>query len=304
MFKSSICLISAIGTIGLLATSMASPARSLPESQILEKLKQIPVFTITNQTRNLIQQPIGKAPNIRQFTPIYTEQRDAQAFIENLRKSGFADSKSAQITIVPLSAIYKLQIEAATKINGLKFVFFPSEQQVKNAGIVKDKPYQSNAFYPIPLFLVAIKQQGKYLTVQENKLTPLFFDRSQAEQWLDRVKKKNPQLVAKAEIKVNYLHVILKDFQTKNYPGQQELVLVPSTQNVALIRKLQAQSNPTTAATSNTSTVTPDNSPATANPGNAKPAQLPATSNTEVPITDKAPSTFITDVQKIVDLIN
>ena len=286
--------------------SMTTPAQALPEAQILEKLQQIPVFTITDKDRHLIQQAIGTAPNIRQVSPVYMEQRDARAFIDKLKKNGSATARLAQITIVPLSAIYKLQLEAEKKPNGLKITLFPTEQQVINARLLNDKPYQSSALYPVPLFVIAIKQDNKYVTVQENKLTPLFFDKSQAEQWLERVKKKDPQLVVKAEIKVNYLHVVLKDFHDKSYPEQQQLTLVPSTENVALIRQLQVKPNkpdttPTTAATPRG---TPEKVPATSVTTGATPSKVPTTSTTGVVVTDKAPSTFITDVQKIVDLIN
>jgi hypothetical protein len=126
-------------------------------------------------------------------------------------------------------------------------VFFPTEQQLKNAQILK-KPYQGNALYPVPLFMIAIEQNGKYSTVQENNLTPLFFSKNQAQQWLDRVKKKDAKLVAKAQIKVNYLHVVMTDFKTKNYAGQQQLVFVPSVESIESARKLQAAQIKTPAA--------------------------------------------------------
>ena len=177
------------------------------------------------------------------------ELKDAVAFLNKLKKDQPKQSKIAQITVVPLSEIYKLQVDAQKKSQNISFVFFPTEQQLKNAQLLK-KPYQPNAFYPVPLFMIAIKQQDKYVTVQENNLTPLFLSKQQAQQWLDRVKKKDAKLVAKAEIKVNYLHVVLADFQNQNYAGQEQLVLVPSAESVASIRKLQAaQPKPNTAPT-------------------------------------------------------
>jgi Tic22-like family len=303
-------LITVFGTSVPLTISMTLPAQALPEAQILEKLQQIPVFTITDKDKYLLQKAVGKAPNIRQYSPIYMERRDAQAFIDKLNKNGLTNGRLAQITSVPLSAIYKLQLEAEKKPNSLSFLLFPTEQQVIDARLLKGKPYQSNALYPVPLFMIAIKQDNKYVTVQENKLTPLFFDKSQAQQWLERVKKKDPQLVTKAEIKVNYLHVVIRDFQDKSYPAQQQLTLVPSTENVALIRQLQVKPNkpdttPTTAATPSTvGRGTPEKVTAPSATTGATPNKVPTTSTTGVVITDKAPSTFITDVQKIVDLIN
>jgi hypothetical protein len=260
MYKSSIGLIAVLGMSLPLAALVTSPAQALPEPQILEKLQEIPVFTITDKNKNLLQQSVGKAPNVRQFSPVYMEQSDAQTFVNKLKKDGSPNGKLAQITVVPLSAVYKMQLETEKKPNGINFLLFPTEQQVKNAQILKNKPYQFNALYPVPLFTVAIKQKDKYVTVQQNKLTPLFFEKQQAQQWLERVKKADPKLVANAEIKVNYLHSVLKDFHDKNYPEQQQLTLVPSSKNVELIRKLQAQ-QPKTGTTP-----TPSAAPATGAP--------------------------------------
>jgi Tic22-like family len=225
------------------------PAQALPEAKIVEKLQKVPVFTITNGTGNFLQQSVTAAGKTRTITPVFMELKDAVVFLKKLKKDQPTQSKVAQITVVPLSEIYKLQVDAQKKSQNISFVFFPTEQQLKNAQLLK-KPYQANAFYPVPLFMIAIKQQNKYVTVQENNLTPLFLSKQQAQQWLDRVKKKDPKLVAKAEIKVNYLHVVLADFQTQNYAGQEQLVIVPSAESVASIRKLQAaQSKPNTAAT-------------------------------------------------------
>jgi hypothetical protein len=252
MHKYLISLIAVIGMSIPLSTLGIAPARALPEAQILEKLQKVPVFTITNKSGNFLQQSVGAAPKVSLFTPVYMELKDAQFFLNKLKKEGSANGKLAQVTIVPLSEIYKLQLEAQKKADNMNFLFFPTEQQLKNAQLLK-KPYQFNAVYPVPLFMIAIKQQNQYATIQENNLTPLFFDKQQAQQWLDRVKKKDPKLVAKAEIKVNFLHTVLKDFHSKNYPAQQQLVLVPSAESIQSIRKLQAEQPKPTA----TPTVTP-----------------------------------------------
>jgi Tic22-like family len=239
MFKSLILTIAILSTIAPIVAIAPLPAQALPEAQIVDKLRQVPVFTITNGTGNFLQQSVTAAGKTRTITPVFMELKDAVSFLKKLKKDQPKQSKVAQITVVPLSEIYKLQVDAQKKSQNVSFVFFPTEQQLKNAQLLK-KPYQANAFYPVPLFMIAIEQQGKYVTVQENNLTPLFLSKQQAQQWLDRVRKKDPKLVAKAQIKVNFLHVVIADFQSQNYPGQQQLVIVPSAESVASIRKLQA----------------------------------------------------------------
>lgn len=239
MYKSLIVPIAILGMSISFVGMHALPAQALPEAQIIEKLQKIPVFTITNGTGNFLQQSVTASGTTKLITPVYMELKDAAEFLKKLKKEQPKQSKVAQITVVPMSEVYKLQMEAQKKAANISFVFFPAEQQLKNAQLLK-KPFQPNAFYPVPLFMIAIEQQGKYVTIQENNLTPLFFDKQQAQQWLGRVRKKDAKLAAKAKIKVNYLHVVLKDFQSQNYSAQQQLVLVPSAESVESIRKLQA----------------------------------------------------------------
>jgi Tic22-like family len=248
MFKSSIVSMALImGTIAPVIAIAPQPAQALPEAQIIDKLQKVPVFTIANNTGNFLQQSVTASGTTRTIIPVFMESKDADVFFDKLKKAQPQQSKVARVTPVPLSEIYKLQMELQKKSSNVSFVFFPTEQQLKNAQILK-KPYQGNALYPVPLFMIAIEQNGKYSTVQENNLTPLFFSKNQAQQWLDRVKKKDAKLVAKAQIKVNYLHVVMTDFKTKNYAGQQQLVFVPSVESIESARKLQAAQIKTPAA--------------------------------------------------------
>jgi Tic22-like family len=245
MYKSLMTLIAILGISAPLVAIAPLPAQALPEAQIVEKLQKVPVFTITNGTGNFLQQSVKSAGTTHLFTPVFMELKDAASFLKKMKKDQPQNAKVAQITVVPLSEVYKLQIEAQKKADNMSFVFFPTEQQIKSALTILKKPYQNNAVYPVPLFMIAIEQQKQFVTVQENNLTPLFLGKQEAQQWLDRVRKKDPKLVAKAEIKVNYLQSVLKDFQAQNYPGQQQLVLVPSAESVDSIRKLQAVQKPT-----------------------------------------------------------
>jgi hypothetical protein len=255
MYKSSIVSFaqSLPGRIAILSMSIAltiatPPAQALPESQIVDKLQKVPVFTITNKTGNFFQQSIGSAGNSRLSTPVFMELKDAVSFLKKLKKEQPQSSKVAQITIVPLSEVYKLQIEAKKRADNMSFVFVPTEQQLKNALTILKKPFQKNAAYRVPLFLIAIEQKNQYVTIQTNNLTSLFFDKKEAQQWLNTFKKTDPKLAAKAEIKVNYLQNVLEDFAGRNYPEQQQLVLVPSPESRESVRKLQAAQSKSTPA--------------------------------------------------------
>ena len=246
MRKSVLSLITIMAMSIPSIVSIAPPAQALPEAQVLQKLQEIPVFTITNGKGGIFKENAGTGAKARVFTRVFISIKDAQTFLQSFRKSKLKEAKLAQITPIPLSAIYKLQLAAKEKNDNMSFVFFPTEPQLKNALAILKKPYQPNAVYPVPLFMVAIKQKDQYVTIQRNKLTPLFFEREDAQRWLDTVKKQDPKLVANAEIKVNYLQNILEDLHGRNYPGQEQLVLVPSRENQDIVRKIQASQNKTT----------------------------------------------------------
>jgi Tic22-like family len=230
-----------IAVLGLsLPLAIASlPAQALPEAEIITRLQKIPVFTITNQTGNFLQQKAGASGN-GLSTPVFMELKDAVAFLKRLKQGQPASVKVAQITIVPLSEIYKLQVESKKKAENMSFVFVPTEQQLKNAATVQKKTYQKNAPAMVPLFVIAIEQKDQVVTIQVNKLTSLFLDQKEAQQSLALFKKTEPKLAAQAKIKVYYLQRVLDDFTERNYPGQEQLVLVPSPESRASVRKLQA----------------------------------------------------------------
>lgn len=248
MYKSSSGLIAVVGMSMTFATAAIAPVQALPEAQILEKLQQVPVFTITNKTGNFLQQSmLGKVPTTSLVTPVYMELKDAQALLQKIKKTSPQNAKVAQLAVVPLSTIYKLQLEAAQRNDNINFVFIPADRQVKSAQKILRRNPRLQTIPPVPIFMVAIKQpNNSYATIQENNLTPLFFSSQQAQQWIDRVKKRDPKLVVKAEIKFNALQNILTDLQDKNYPEQQQFVLVPSLESIEGARKLQsAQPNAT-----------------------------------------------------------
>jgi hypothetical protein len=217
-----------------------APVQALPQAQIVTRLQKTPVFTITTQTGNFFQQSAGAAGNNRLLTPVFMELKDAVAFLKKIKKEQPQVNKVAQITIVPLSEVYKLQLEAKKKAANMSFVFIPAEQQIKNALTILKKPYQKSIAYPVPLFVIAIQQKNQYVTIQSNNLTSLFFDKKEAQQSLDMFKKQSPKIAAKAEIRVNFLQNLLDDFVDNNYPGQDQLVLVPSPESRESVRKLQA----------------------------------------------------------------
>lgn len=245
MQKSVKTLIGLLAALSMTVTTGAilpvQPAHALPQDQVVEKLQDVPVFTITNGSGGILREETKTGGKSNYFTRVFISFKDAQTFLQKLQKSQPAQAKAARITAASLGEIYKMQVEAKKKAENINFVFIPTEQQVKTALGIMKKPFQNNvATYRVPLFFIAIKQKDKYFTLQRNNLTPFFFEKEQAQQWLATVKKKDAKLVAKAEIKVNDLQGLIEDLHSRNYPEQKQVVLVPSRESQEIIRKIQA----------------------------------------------------------------
>lgn len=239
--------------VGLPLVIAPTLVQALPEPQIVTKLQKVPVFTITNRTGNFLQQSTGTGATARLATPVFMELKDAVTFLGKVKKEQPQNSKVAQITIVPLSEVYKLQVEAKKKAANMSFVFVPAMQQLKNALSLEKKTYKQNTPYLVPLFVIAIEKNKQFVTIQRNNVTSLFFDKTEAQQSLNLFKKTDPKLSAKARIKVYYLQNVLDDFAARDYPGQEQLALVPSPESRESIRKLQAaQSKATPTPTTGT----------------------------------------------------
>ena len=227
-----------------LAIVMMQPAQALPEAQILEKLRVIPTFAIMMNTpdgkKGLLQQTQGKGADTKSFTRVFVDLKDAQSFLASFVKQQPQLSKSVQVIPIPLSDIYKMQMEAKQKSQNVSFIYIPTQPQIKEALTILKEPYKTNAAYPVPLFVVAIKEKTQNIAIQRNDMTQLFFDKQQADEWLNLAKRKNPQLAAKAEITVETLDNMLESLTKIQDPGQQQLVFVPSRENAEIVRKIQA----------------------------------------------------------------
>ncbi len=250
MHKSLTALTAILGMSIPLTIAITQPARALPEAQIMEKLRGVPIFTITmtktpNGNRDFVWESEGTSPKARLYTRGFIGLKDAQAFLKVFQKQQPQAGKSAQISPIPLSAIYKMQLEAKQKSKNMGFMFIPTEQQLKNALSILKEPYKNNVNYPVPLFVVTVKDKNQNIAIQRNDLTQMFFDKQEAQDWLKVAKVKNPKLAAKAEITVESLQNMLESLHKINHPRQQQLVFVPSRENVDIVRKIQsAQAQP------------------------------------------------------------
>lgn len=223
----------ALGLVGsAIVTSTAVQAVS--DAQIIEKLKNIPVFTLTDKNGAPLTAAVNGDPKKGNYAGVYFSLKDAQIFLQQLTREKPDLAKQLQTQAVPLSEMYKLQVSKKIDI-----AFVPSAQQVKTALTLAQQTNSSlKKFDGVPLFIGRAGNPKGYITIDQDKkkVIPLFFDREQLQPYMDKFKKDNPRLASTAEIQVITLESFLDTLRTKNDPLYDKVIVVPSREGLEFIR--------------------------------------------------------------------
>lgn len=247
---------------GTLLTTLAGgiiPALAISETEITQKLNEVPVFLVTNKDGVPLSRPLDKPKNGQTaggaVTGVYMSQQEAQAFVQQLRTSKPKDPKKAkmfdslQVTPVPLGLIYKQLQDSKNKPNRLLFAFKPVEREVQGAmKLLRSKGQKVEQIRSVPLFLVRFAQDKGYVSIKpktgNEEFIPLFLSKKDAEGLLQQVKPKYP----KADIHVVDVDNVIKTLQDKNDKWLEQVVFWPSPEARQFIQKLPQKKAPAPSA--------------------------------------------------------
>jgi nickel transport protein len=243
-------------TLGLVGTTLLGSfcaenlqALALPDDQVSAKLQAVPVFTVTDAKGAPL---VASIPNTQNKTTpvagVFISQKDAQAFVERLKKEKPDLGQNVQVVPVSLAEVYKLKKENESKPDGLNFAFIPVQQQVQSAqSLMGQAPQgqQAQPFQGTPLFVAKAGQDQGYLTVQENgkQLIPFFFDREQLQGMVDRFKQQQPNLASTVKVEAVPLEGVIYTLQTSNNDQLNNIVIVPSQEALTFLRSLPSNSS-------------------------------------------------------------
>jgi hypothetical protein len=213
----------------------ATPLQALPESQIVEKLKGIPVFALTDRDGLLLT----AATTVDNGRPAkggaFFSQSDARTFLQKLQKENPSLAKQLEVRAVLLSDVYKAQ-RSNDPAQRVDIVYVPNQIQVKTALTLTQKINPSiKQFNGVPLF-VAKTNKGVYLTTISNNqpVVPLFFDRDQLQPMIDRYKQQRPNAIV--EVEVLALEGLLEGMRNTNDPLYDQLTFGPSREGLEILR--------------------------------------------------------------------
>ncbi len=239
--------------LGIVGSTLLGPspigkmsALALPEPQILEKLRSVPVFTVTDaQGAPLIasvpKQGQGQTGNAS-VAGIFISQKDAQAFVDQLKTRNPQLAASVRVMPVSLGEIYQLTQANKGKPEEVQFAFVPAPQQVQSAKtVLQQTGQQVNEFNGVPLFLARGGAENGYLTIQrgQQEVIPLFFNKEDLQGMVDRFKQQQPNVTATIKIEVVNLESVLEALRTENDPFLTQMILIPSRESLEFVRSLQ-----------------------------------------------------------------
>lgn len=223
-------------------------AIALPQDQVVKKLQEVPVFTLTNAKGEFIV--ISRNNQGKQISQVgfFISKQDAQKFLDNrLKKENPQLASTLQVRPLSLADYYKIVLEGKKKSDSVFYTLVPTQQQVESARtLLTQSGQQGQQFNGIPLFVPKFKKDNSYLTIplpQSNeRYIPFFFEKEQAVSLLDQFKKAAPQEGANTEIQVVDLYGVIEALNSSNDPGMNKIVLYPSQESINFIRSLAPQS--------------------------------------------------------------
>lgn len=235
-------------TLGLVGTTLLGSffggnlrALALTEQQVMEKLQTVPVFTVTDGEGSPLVASIPNQNNQNAAVAgVFISQRDAQAFVERLKREKPELGNQVRVVPVSLAEVYQLDQQSQNQPNGLDFAYVPVQQQVQSAQQLLG---QGQEFRGVPLFVAKGGQQGGYLTIQQEgqQVIPFFFDKEQLQNLVNRFKEQQPNLASSVEIQVVPLEGIINTLQTQDNPQLEQILLIPSQESLQFLRQSSSQ---------------------------------------------------------------
>ncbi|NJL02597.1 MAG: hypothetical protein HC838_12500 [Spirulinaceae cyanobacterium RM2_2_10] len=198
--------------------SRMQPASALPSQQIVERLQEVPVFTITDQRG---------APLVSgNFAGVFIHPDDAYAFIARLREDDQELASQVRVIPVSLGEIFQLDTANENQESDLNFAYVPMREQVQRAL----QETQQQEFQGVPLFAARGGNEQGYITLQQEdqQRIPFFFEREQLEALLARFREQQPALASTVEVEVVPLEAVLATLSESDNQQLAQILLVPS----------------------------------------------------------------------------
>lgn len=225
-------------------------AIALPQDQIVKKLQEVPVFTLTNPKGEFVVLSRKNESKTISQVGFFISKQDAQKFLDNrLKKENPQLASTLQVRPLSLADYFKIVQESKKKPDSVIYTLVPTQEQVASAtSMLNQNGKKGEQFNGIPLFVPKFKKDNSYLTIPlakgNERYIPFFFEKEQAVALLDQFKKAVPKEAENTEIQVVDLYGVLEALNSSNDPSINKIVLYPSRESISFIRSLAPNQSP------------------------------------------------------------
>ncbi|MFB6276980.1 MAG: Tic22 family protein [Halothece sp.] len=223
---------------------MTASTLALSQSQIIEKLRRVPVFTVANDKGSPL---LASGDNNNRMMGVFMSQKDAKEFVNKLKKEKPKLAQKVQVVALPLGRVYKIDQQNEGKSKDFDLNYVPMEQEVQSAlSVLKKQGKKAEDFQGVPLFFARGQQNQGFLTVKRGKnsekVIPMFFEKEQLQQMINKLKENQPQKAKSVTIDVTSLQSVLQSLEEKNNEQLKQVILVPSQDSLQSLQQ-NSQSN-------------------------------------------------------------
>lgn len=218
-------------------------AYALPQDQILEKLRPVPVFTVTDAQGAPLVATVPQGDNQNAAVAgVFISRNDAVAFVERLKSRDPQLASTVQVTTVSLGEVYQMSQQAQTSADDIQFAYVPGQKQVDSAkAVLQQNGQTANEFNGVPLFIAKGGPDDGYLTIQngEEQVIPIFFTKEDLQGMLTQFKEQQPDLIASVKIDVVNLEGLLEALKRDDDQFLNRIVLIPPRETIEYLQQNQ-----------------------------------------------------------------
>lgn len=238
-------------TLGLIGSMVVLPALTgimsalaLPQNAIVEKLQNVPVFTITDAQGAPLTALVPEGDKQTTVAGVFISQQDAQAFIEKLKSKNPQLAQSVKVVPVSLAEVYQMEQKQENGEDALEIAYVPKQQQVSSAlELLRQQGQQVNQFNGVPMFIATGGDEKGYLTIEREgqQIIPIFFNQEDLQGMISRLQ---PEVAQQVKIKVVDLESVIDTLQTSDDPQLNSVVLIPPRETLEYLKTLNPAGQP------------------------------------------------------------
>lgn len=228
------------GGMGLsVLLAAVAPALALSPEAIARKLNNVPVFTLFNpQLNKFAVASLSVEGETVSLVPTYVDRADAEKLLQNQRRENASAAKDVEVRSIPLSLIY-LESQSTQRVEtDPAFQVLPDEAAIKAAVALRRKAGETvENWIGIPLFYAP----SLGITLKDNKgqtkqVLPMYFSRTDLENYLQEAKKETPALKqSEIPVLVTTLDRVLQTLSTSDDPAMEQVEFVPPKASIEYV---------------------------------------------------------------------